>query len=144
MHAREPLLLRKLAREGLVRIRVFARQPLDRAPAREPPQLPAIARRLHERPAHDPVQRHLEERLDLLEAVVRAEDARVDAVADVDVEEFAGEAEGLALPAESAAQCLGRGIKAAQIRALRRRAELADLELLREELPREAHIALAL
>ena len=97
MHPREPLLLRKLAREGLVRLRVFAREPLDRAPAREPPQLPAIARRLHERPAHDPVQRHLEERLDLLEAVVRAEDARVDAVADVDVEEFAGEAEGIRL-----------------------------------------------
>jgi len=83
MHAREPLLLRKLTRKGLVRIRVFAREPLDRAPAREPPQLPAIARRLHERHAHDPVQRHFEERLDLLEAVVRAEDARVDAVGDV-------------------------------------------------------------
>lgn len=108
VHASVPTILRKLARKCLEAVRLLALKSLDAPPAGEPMRLPARFGLGVECLSGEAVERHLEERLDRLEAVVRAQHARVEPVADVDVEELAGEAEGAGLTLALCADFLTR------------------------------------
>ena len=63
-------------------------------------------------------KRNLKEPLDRLEVLLRAEDARVHAVANEDVAEFSSESPTLPFAAKSPAQRLGLDVESSLVRCL--------------------------